>query len=176
VNQRPDKIIPALYGGIIMAIISAVPFLSMLNCLCCAGIMLGGFLGVYFYKNNFTPDTPPMTSGDCMGVGALAGVFGAVFGTILSVVFLALFGNIMGRFITEMLQNMNVNLPEEALTAIEESMEQGMSFISLIFQFMASLVIDAVFGLLGGLIAFSVYKPKQTPMPPSPMPPPAPIQ
>lgn len=175
-NQKPDKIIPALYGGIIMAIISAIPFLSMLNCLCCAGILLGGFLGVYFYKNNFTPDTPPFTSGDCMGVGALAGVFGAIFGTILSVIFLALFGNIMGRFVAEMIQSMNLNLPEEAMSAIEESMDKGITFVSLVFQFMASLVIDAVFGLLGGLIAFSVYKPKQAPIPPSPMSPPPPVQ
>jgi len=175
-NQKPDKIIPALYGGIIMALISSVPFLSLVNCLCCAGILLGGFLAVYFYKNNFTPDTPPFTSGDCMGIGALAGVFGAVLGTFLSFGFLMLFGNVMGGFISEMVQNMN--LPEEALGAIEESLSKGVTFFSLVVQLLGSLVIDSVFGLLGGLIAYSVYKPKQIPVVPPPMSPPpaAPIQ
>ena len=43
-NPKPDKIIPALYGGIIMALVSTIPFVSFINCLCCAGIMLGGLL------------------------------------------------------------------------------------------------------------------------------------
>ena len=83
-NPKPDKFIPALYGGVIMGIVSSVPFLSAINCLCCAGIMFGGFLAVFFYKNNFTPDTPPYTTGDCMAVGALAGVVGAFVGTVLN--------------------------------------------------------------------------------------------
>ena len=82
-NPKPDKLIPAIYGGIIMGVISAVPFLNFINCLCCAGILLGGFFAVMFYKNNFTPDTPPFTSSDCMVVGVLSGVCGAVVGTVL---------------------------------------------------------------------------------------------
>lgn len=174
-NQKPDKLIPALYGGVIMALISAIPFLSLLNCLCCAGVMLGGFFAVFFYKNNFTPETPPFTSGDCMGVGALAGVFGAIIGTILSIASLALFGNIMGEFLMNMFRNMEIDIPAEALEAWEESMSAGVTFFTMILQLVTSLVLDTIFGLLGGLIAFSVYKPKKAMMPP-PMPPPtAPI-
>jgi hypothetical protein len=172
-NQKPDKLIPALYGGVIMAVISAIPFINFINCFCCAGIMLGGFLGVFFYKNNFTPDTPPFTSGDCMGVGALAGVFGAVIGTVLAYASLMLFGNIMGDYILNMIRNMNLEIPPEAWDAMEESMSTGMTFISMFIQLISSLVLDSIFGLLGGLIAYSVYKPKGAVMPSAPMPPPA---
>src|SRR5258708_39925789 len=93
-DQKPDKLIPALYGGIIMGLISSIPFLNLVNCLCCAGVLLGGFLAVMFYKKNFTPDTPPFTSGDCLAVGAMAGVVGAFVGTILSLIFAAIFGDV----------------------------------------------------------------------------------
>jgi len=169
-NQKPDKLIPAVYGGAIMALISAIPFINFVNCLCCAGVMLGGFLAVFFYKNNFPPDsTLTYTSGDCMGVGALAGVFGAVFGTILSFAVMALFGNFWIEYLLEMMRSFNVDIPSEAMEAMEQSMSAGISAFSIIFQLIANLIIDTLFGLVGGLIGYSVYKPKKSAMPP-PMP------
>lgn len=174
-NPKPDKVIPALYGGIIMALVSNIPFLSIVNCLCCAGILLGGFLAVFFYKNNFTPDTPPFTSGDCIGVGAFAGVFGAVFGTLLSALFMSLFGNIFLKQVLDILENMNIQLPEEAMRGIEESMNEGFQIVSMVWSLLANLVIYPVFGLLGGLIGYNVYKPKHQVMMPPPPPPAQPM-
>ena len=156
----PDKKIPALYGGIIMGLISAIPFLNIVNCLCCAGIMLGGFLAVMFYKNNFTPDTPPFTAGDCMAVGALAGVVGAFVDTILSLLFIALFGNVAQEFILNLIQNMNLQIPEEVMRQIEESLREEMGGFRIIKNFFLGLVINTLFGLLGGLIGYSIFKPK----------------
>ena len=170
-NQKPDKLIPALYGGVIMALISAIPFINFLNCLCCAGIMLGGFFAVFFYKNNFTADTPPYTSGDCMGVGALAGVFGAIIGTVLSLAFIALFGNFWGEYVLGIIRTLDIDIPAEAFEAMEQSMSAGLSFFSVMIQLLSSLVIDTLFGMLGGLIGYSVYKPKKVAMPPPPMTP-----
>lgn len=167
-KQKPDKLIPALYGGVIMALISAIPFINFINCLCCAGVMLGGFFAVFFYKNNFTPDTPPYTSGECMGVGAFAGVFGAIIGTVLSLAMLALFGNITVKYMMDILQHSGLNIPSEAFDAMEESMTAGLSLGHVFIQLLSSLVIDTLFGLLGGLIGYSVYKPKKAVMPPPP--------
>ena len=169
-NPKPDKLIPAIYGGIIMGVLSGVPFLSFLNCLCCAGIMLGGFFAVMFYKNNFTPDTPSFTSNDCMTVGALSGVFGAIVGTLLTALFMKLFGNIMGEKLMEILKGMDLNMPDEFWEKMEESVNEGASAFILIVRFCGSLVLNVLFGLLGGLIGYQVYKPKHTMMPPPPMP------
>jgi hypothetical protein len=169
-NAKPDKLIPALYGGIIMAVISSVPFLSLINCLCCAGILFGGLMAVYFYKSNFTPDTPPFTSGDCMAVGAMAGVIAAVLGTLLHFAFLAMFGNVMGEFILKFLRSTNVQMPDEALEQIEGAFQGGMTMLIVVMKFFESLVIDALFGLLGGLIGFNIFRPNQGVIPPPPMP------
>ena len=170
-NLKPDKMIPAIYGGLIMGLISAIPFLSVLNCFCCAGILLGGFLAVYFYKNEFTPDTPPFTAGDCVAVGALAGVMGAVIGTALSLFILMAFGNVTGRIVMGLLHNLNLNLPQEVWDRIEESMNEGLTAIKIVIDFFGSLIVDSIFGLLGGLIGYSIYKPKPQLMPPPPPPP-----
>ena len=175
-NPRPDKTIPALYGGIIMGVISSVPFLNFINCFCCAGVMLGGVLAVLFYKNNFTPDTPPFTSSDCIALGALAGVFGAIVGTILNTFFTAIFGNILGEMMVKFFQNSNLNLPPEAMDKMEESLRESASMGRIILGLVFSLVVYPLFGLLGGLIGYSIFKPKRqfnTP-PPMMMPPPPP--
>lgn len=159
--QKPDKFLPALYGGLIMGVISAVPFLNFVNCLCCAGILLGGFLAVFFYKNNFTPDTPPFTSGDCLAVGALAGVIGAFVATLLSLVFVMLFGDIVKEFILRFLEHADLEIPTEMMDEIRKRLEESsMGFVSVLIDLVFSLIIYPIFGLLGGLIGYGIFKPQ----------------
>lgn len=159
--EKPDKFIPALYGGIIIGIISSVPFLNFINCLCCAGVIIGGILSVYFFKQNFTPDTPPYTSGDCLMVGLYAGIIGAIISTIFSIIFLMLFGNVVGEFILEYLRTAEIELPEETFDAIEKALAQQLTFFSIITDLVASLILYSIFGLLGGVIGYNIFKPKQ---------------
>ena len=176
--EKPSKLLPALYGGLIMGAISGLPILNILNCFCCAGILLSGFLSVLFYKNDLTPTSPPLTSSDAMQLGALAGLIGAVFGNMIHVAMLAAVGNVSNEIILNFLRNLN--LPPEAMDQIERNMERSavMGAFSIVIGFVTSLVIDPLFGLLGGLIGFNVFKPKAGTMPvqPPPPPPPAPQQ
>src|SRR5690242_5350672 len=96
-NPKPDKFMPALYGGIIMALISNIPVVNFINCFCCAGILLGGFLAVFFYQKNLTPGSPPLEANDCMLIGLLAGIVGAFVGSFMYLAVTAMFGNIMGE-------------------------------------------------------------------------------
>jgi hypothetical protein len=169
-NPQPNKFIPALYGGVIMALVSTIPFVSFINCLCCAGILLGGFLSVVFYKNSFPPGTPGLIAGDCMVVGLFAGLIGAALGSLLSMLFLALFGNVAGDMIRRIIENAHLQIPPETMKALEESVAQTPSLKNFLIQLVTSLFTYTIFGLLGGLIGYSVFKPKGM----TPMPPPAP--
>jgi len=181
-NQKPDKFLPSLYGGIIMALVSSIPFLSFINCFCCAGILFGGLMAVFFYKNNFTPGTPPFTSGDCMAVGALAGIISAVFTTILSGIFLAMYGDAIRDFVLGILHNSNVQIPDQSLKMIEDALRTKSSVFMMSMNFVKNIILHTLFGLLGGLIGYSIYKPRvpviplhqQQWPPPPPAPPPAP--
>lgn len=164
--EKPDKFIPALYGGLIIGFISSVPFLNLINCFCCAGIMLGGFLAIFFYKENFTPDTPPFTAGDCMTVGVFAGLIGAVVAVFLEAIFHLIFGNVFGKFVLEQIQRMDIQLPEESLDAIQKALEGGLTFSSIFISLIMGAILNSIFGMLGGLIGYNVYKPKPTVMQP----------
>ncbi len=158
--EKPDKLIPALYGGLIIGVISSVPFLNLINCLCCAGIMFGGFLSIFFYKENFTPDTKPFTAGDCMTVGVYAGLFGAFVAVFLDIIFQMMFGNVFGRFVLEQIQQMDIQLPEETWSALEKAFEDSLSFSGVFLSLVSGLILNSIFGMLGGLIGYNIYKSK----------------
>lgn len=160
-QEKPSMLLPALYGGIIMAVISAVPGLNLVNCLCCAGVLFGGFMAVFFYKKELMPDMPPMTSSDGVQLGALAGVFGGIIGSLLSVIIMQLAGNIGGEMMLNFMENFRDKMPPEAWENMEEGIREGrVSPVQMIF----GIIIDVIFGLLGGVIGYAVLKPKQQTM------------
>ncbi len=159
-RPKPDRFMPALYGGLVIAGISAIPGLNLLNCLCCAGIMLGGFLAVLFYRQELTPEMDPLTSNDCVRLGVLAGIIAAVAGTFISVLISLVFGNVAIEVMLQIIHRMNVDIPAELQQQIDLALAQGISLLGIITSLVFSLILDSIFAMLGGLIAWSVFKPK----------------
>ncbi len=171
-NPKPAMTVPILYSGLIIGLVSSIPFVSLINCFCCAGVVIGGFLGVFFYKSNFTPDTPPFTSTDCLLVGLGGGILGAVISTIASTLFVVLFGNITAKFIVDVLQNSNLPNAEMILEKLREAMNEPLTVLGFVSSLFFSCILYGIFGLLGGLIGYSIFKPKGL----APMPPPPPFR
>jgi hypothetical protein len=158
-SQKPDKFLPALYGGIIMGVLSGTPILSFVNALCCAGILLGGFMAVYFFKKQLTLEMDPMTNSDALKLGASAGLWGAMMSIILSGLFFLIFGNIAGEMVLRVLESSGAlaNMAPEARAQMENSMAQGGFSLGNII---GSFIICPLFGLLGGLIGYAVFRKK----------------
>ncbi len=159
---------PALYGGIIMGVISTVPVLSLVNCLCCAGVMFGGFMAVFFYMKEMLPGMAPLTSSDGLQLGALAGVFGGIIASLLTVIVLKVIGNVNGQMILSMMEVMRDRMPAENW---DEMQADVLATELSVFKMIMGLIIDVIFGLLGGLIGYSILKPKKELMnvqPPAP--------
>ncbi|MCK5573413.1 MAG: hypothetical protein KAJ12_11665 [Bacteroidetes bacterium] len=161
--EKPSMLMPALYGGIIMGVLSGIPYLSFINCLCCAGVLLGGFMAVFFYNKDLTPDMPPLTSGDSIKLGALAGLFGAIVGNVIAGLVMVTIGNVAGEAMYEMLISIydSVGILDQMPSEAIDEMEQGMTAAELDpTTIIISFVVNPLFGLLGGLIGYQVYKPK----------------
>ena len=154
--QKPDKLLPALYGGIIIGVISGTPFLHYVNCLCCAGILFGGLMSVFFYKQNLTSEMPPLTSSDGVLLGTLAGVFGAIVSLVIAAILFFTVGNIDGEMMLRLFSGFLEKLPE-TVEQMEQSIRQG-SFSPLTI--IGSFVTCVPFGLLGGLIGYAIFKQK----------------
>jgi hypothetical protein len=156
-REKPSILMSSLYGGIVMAVISAVPGLNLVNCLCCAGIMLGGAAAVFFYKKELMPDMKPLESSDGMKLGALAGVFGGIIGSILTIIIMKTIGNVGGEMMLGFMESFRDKMPPESWEKMEEGIRSGdISALNLSMAF----VMDVVFGLVGGLIGFQIFKPK----------------
>ncbi|MGH2567064.1 MAG: DUF4199 family protein [Bacteroidota bacterium] len=173
--EKPSKFRSAALAGTAMGVVSAIPGLSLINCCCCAGIIGGGILAVYLYKQEFKEGMQPLESSDGLVLGILAGLIGAFAATAISMMIFFVFGawetelarNIMEKIIESMEES--GSLPVGAADEIREMMEQALSesttAVGILSGLIMNLIIYPIFGMLGGLLGFTFFKPK--PVPPS---------
>jgi hypothetical protein len=161
-RPKPNKFMPALYGGLVIAGISAIPGLNLLNCLCCAGVLLGGFLAVFFYKQALAPDAETLTMNDCLNLGVMTGIISAIAGTFISVLVLMVYGNIAAELMVRIIDKMSLQLPPDFQQMLDEAVNEKISMFGVLFSFVISFVVNGIFSVIGALIGWSVFKPKPT--------------
>lgn len=147
--QNQNKLMPALSGGVAIGLISSVPVLNFLNCACCAGVMFGGALAVYMFRRQVGPAVT-LYSRDGIELGLLAGVFGAVITFLLS--------TIIGVGSMEFLQELATYTDDPEFERLMNEfnpmlMQRGFALVA----FGVSLVINTIFGLLGGLLGIAFF-------------------
>ncbi len=89
-NQR--LINSAIVGGTVSALLFSVPFINMINCFCCAGIMLGGAVALFYYDRSYEirEIISPATA---LTVGLVSGLAGAFISIFIDWLLFAMFGN-----------------------------------------------------------------------------------
>jgi hypothetical protein len=158
--QAP-KLQPAIYGGLFIGVLTALPFV---NFCCCLWMIAGGAIAVYLMQQNHLY---PVNAADGALVGLLAGIFGAIISGLLSIpinmVFAPLVQRMMGLVIN------NPEFSQEAKSTLENMMARNAEFsvARTIAGIGIGMVVGSVFGLLGGLLGVAVFK-KEGPPPPPP--------
>jgi hypothetical protein len=137
---------PALYGGLFIGVLSALPVVNIGNC-CCLWFVGGGFLAAYLAQQN----DPGRSL--TLGRGALAGLVAAIAGAFVwlivhSIVQLSL-GPQLQEWTYDLMQN--PDLPPGLRDAFEDFAENGPSPITTIVTFFFQLFLGAIFATLGGL-------------------------
>ena len=171
-----DRLQPALWGGLFIGVLSALPLVQMGNCCCCLWVLVGGALAVYLRQQNHPYQ---IDAAEGAIVGLMAGAICGVIYSLLSIPFQMLVGPLQQQWMERMM-NSNPEITPEMRDMFERmAANSGLRVISLTI----SVIIYAVFGLLGGLIGAAVFKKNLPPppppgtidVPPSPMvPPPSP--
>ena len=162
---------PALIGGLVMGVLSALPLIAAGNVCCCLWVVGGGLLAAYIFQQN---QTVPITPGDGALVGLLAGLIGAVVQALLSIPISLIIGP-MEREMMQRLIEMVGTLPPEMRDTLERygrGEQSGVLLIvSRIVAFMFWLFIGAIFSTLGGLLGAAIFR-KQPPPATIDVPPP----
>jgi hypothetical protein len=176
--EKPSKLRAAVLGGLIVGTISGLPGLNFLNCCCCAGILFGGAMSVYLYRQEFTGEMPPMESSDALVLGIMAGIIGALITTFLS----AMISLILGPVETEMVRNFvekfgqklenSGSLPPGTMNDLSEKLEQAMkeggTIGGILRSLVYALILYPIFSMLGGLIGYGIFGKKKSTVPPMP--------
>jgi hypothetical protein len=131
-----NKLKPALLGGLIVGVLSAIPLVQY--CCCIWGIG-GGALAAFLYIKS---STVPVRTGDGATVGALAGVIGGIIYLILGLPIAIFFGM---AAMEEQLARSGVSLPFSGVVLI-------------IVAGIIGAIILAILATLGGVIGVAIFE------------------
>ena len=131
-----NKLKPALLGGLIVGVLSAIPFI---NYCCCIWGLGGGALAAFLYIK----DSPtPVKMGDGAMVGALAGVVGGIIYLVIGLPIAIFFGM---AAMEEGLARSGVHLPFSGV-------------LLMIVSGILGAIILAVLSTLGGVIGVAIFE------------------
>jgi ABC-type amino acid transport system permease subunit len=156
----PSRLHPAIWGGLLIGVLSALPFVSALNACCCLWVITGGMLTSYLLQERASV---PITAGDGAITGLLAGAIGAVLAGVLGL----LFGLVQGIGGPESIEQMlgQGDFPPEIARVLEQvrDLPPAVFYLGPLLLF---LFIFPIFGMLGGLLGVAIFR--RTPPPPPP--------
>ena len=156
-TTKPSFGQPALLGGLVVGVLSALPIISAGNLCCCLWVVGGGVVAAYVLQRN---TTAPLTPGDGALAGLLAGLVGAVVHLLLSIPLTFVMAP-MQREIMRRIADSSSMPPafREYLTQVTGPVVQ----LTLGFIFM--LVVGSIFATLGGLLGSVIVRKQAPPAP-----------
>ncbi|MBK7995254.1 MAG: hypothetical protein IPK14_18305 [Blastocatellia bacterium] len=163
-----SKLKPALISGVIFGIISVIPLVGALNCVCCAWLLVCGIVAVKMFISN---NPSPVSSSEGATVGALAG---AVAGIISNMVSWTINIVKMRGASTEQIRqefekalSQQPNLTAEQYDQVIKIMDiiLGSLPLFIILFFLVGVIIMTIFGALGGVIGVKIFNKGKTPPP-----------
>ncbi len=159
---------PALWGGLFIGVLSALPIVSIGNLCCCMWVIGGGVITAYLMQQ---ASPVALTVGDGAVGGLMAGVIGAVVDLVLSIPVRLLTGPMMEQMLRRWLDTS----PEfrDAMPGLVRPGAAGAGIaLAAIAGFVMMLVIGVVFGTIGGMLGAAIFnRGKPTVVPPPPPPP-----
>jgi uncharacterized protein YqgC (DUF456 family) len=146
-----NKLKPALIGGVLLGVLSVIPFVNWVNICCCLWAILGGLLASYLYVKN---SPVRVKAGDGAIVGALAGVVGAAVFLIIGVPLSLLIGPAIANLLADIISNIDPSVARQ----IRFQTAAGQSIIGVIIRSLIGAVLLIVFSTIGGLLGIPIFE------------------
>lgn len=143
-----------MLGSAVVAVLST-SYLGLINCLCCAGVIIGAMVAVWHYTNTNELTIPT-------GEGAVMGLIAAVVGTVVAFV-LNMILTSMGLGLEAAIQEFVLDrfgdqMSPEQLADMEEQFEASSSLGARLVNGVIGLAVSSVFGAIGGALGASLFK------------------
>lgn len=150
----------ALIGGGVFGVLAALPYINMLNVVCCALYIGGGVLAAYLYLKD-QPPSEKRPYGDGALVGLIAGAIGGVVATVVNALVLA---SGLGPdpaeagAALEQLEQAGIELPDMVRDMMGAG---GLSAAMLGTQLVMNVILYGIFATLGGLVGVAIFHKKE---------------
>lgn len=159
--SQPSQFTPVIIATFIMVFISLFPILNLLNMICCAGIILGGAAGTFYYARQLEKIGMAVQNKDGVMIGLLAGIISAIIYVIFSTLIIMVTKQNPVEMIYKMTDMYGVKMPPESekmlKTIYDEYNQRGFSFVTMGIDLFTRIVTHCIFGPVGGLIAASIF-------------------
>ena len=155
------KLQPALFGGLFIGVMSALPIINLGNCICCMWVLAGGALAAYLMQQNYPH---AITTADGALVGLLAGLVGGLIGVAIAIPIELMMGPMQQRLIEQFVLS-NPNVPPETKTMVENMAARGVVGALIFIRAILAAFIGMIFGMLGGLLGVALFRKKDLPPP-----------
>ncbi len=144
-----NKLKPALLGGLVVGLLSAIPFVNY--CCCIWGIGGGALAGFLYIKGSPTP----VSVGEGAMVGGMAGIIGGIIYFVLGVPIAYLISG--GGALEEQLARSGVSVPFSGV------------LLFIVAGLLGALCL-VILSVIGGLIAVPIFEKRKNDVPPPPPP------
>lgn len=167
-----NRLRSAIIGGVVIGLLSGIPYVRLGNVACCMWVVLGGAFASYLYIKK---SPVPVNVGEGAGIGAIAGAIGLVVEIVVGLPLTILTGYPEMKLIVGLLERMDPQKADAYRHQIEELTSAPFSeqLFHTIFSWgtLLSLVITVVFALIGGLVAVPIFEKRKMDAGPPPPPP-----
>jgi hypothetical protein len=159
--DAPGKLQPAVYAGLAIGVLSALPLVQLGNCICCLWVVGGGALAAYLLQQNHPY---AIDSADGALVGLLSGLIGGAVCGIIAIPIALAMGPLNQRLAERIIES-NPDFPQE-WRSVFENLSRGGAFnaIAIIGIFIRSIVFGII-AMLGGLLGVALFRKKDLPPP-----------
>ena len=159
--HHPNKLAPVLISSVVIIVISLFPFLNFINLACCAGVILGGASGTYFYSNQLKKNGEIIQYKDGAAIGILSGIISALVVVIFTTLLTMIIHQNPIPQIYEIFDKQGITIPPEAEQFMQkisgEYSKNGFSITLTLITLGADLISYPLFSALGGLLAVTIF-------------------
>jgi hypothetical protein len=157
-REQPDNFQSLLIGAGVALVLSGVPFLNLINFLCCMGVALGGATAVWHFTNTYSLT---LTPGEGFKQGAIACLIGGLALYVIQMILLVAFGYQSGKEWIDVMKNFVGNDPAARAqfeAQMAEQAREATSIKNIAIGLVTTLILYPLFGGAGGAIAASLFK------------------